>query len=244
LLIDGSWYTRYNRGMKGSLKPKNNIEVKWSSELSYVVGLIATDGSLSKDKRHINFTSKDLQLAKLFKKSLKLKVIIGKKARSTETEKKYFQVQFGDVLFYKWLESIGLTPNKSKTLGKLKIPDKYFFDFLRGCFDGDGSMYAYWDPRWHSSYMFYLQFTSASHDFLSWLQDSICRLSGIKGKIRQGSRSFQLAFAKKGTIIVFDKMFYKSGLPCLHRKLHKAKRIFLENDKHNAQMAESVYAIG
>ena len=43
-----------------------------------------------------------------------------------------FQIQFGDVVFYQWLLSLGLTPNKSKTIGPLKIPYEYFFDFLRG----------------------------------------------------------------------------------------------------------------
>lgn len=230
--------------MRRGPKPKNNIVVKWNPELAYIVGLVATDGSLSKDKRHINFTSKDLQLAKLFKKCLKLKVSIGKKARGGECEKKYFQIQFGNVIFYRWLESIGLTCNKSKTISKLKVPDSYFFDFLRGCFDGDGSIYAYWDPRWHSSYMFYLQFTSASYDFLVWLRDLIFKLSRTEGRIRPGSRSFQLAFGKKGTIIIFKKMFYRDGLPCLQRKFRKANMIFKKNDKHDAQMAESVYAIG
>ena len=39
-----------------------NICMKWGSDFAYVVGLITTDGSLSKDKRHIDFTSKDLEL--------------------------------------------------------------------------------------------------------------------------------------------------------------------------------------
>lgn len=227
------------------IKPKGNINIGWSQKMAYIVGLIATDGNLSKDGRHINFTSKDILLVELFKKCLKLKNVIGRKARICEGEKKYFQVQFGDVLFYQWLVSIGLKPNKSKTLGKLKVPDEYFFDFLRGCFDGDGCMYAYWDPRWHSSYMFYLKFISASPDFIGWLQNSISRLSGSGGKINKANKSQQLIFAKKDTRIVFDKMFHKNELPCLQRKLLKARKIFSIDAGHNqAQVAESVYAIG
>jgi hypothetical protein len=48
------------------LQLKNNPKIKWNSEISYGIGLIATDGSLSKDGRHITFTSKDQQLAELF----------------------------------------------------------------------------------------------------------------------------------------------------------------------------------
>ena len=64
-------------------------------------------------------------------------------------------------------------PRKSLTMGKLKIPNKYFFDFLRGCFDGDGCFYSYWDPRWRSSHMFYLEFVSASKKHINWLQNEL-----------------------------------------------------------------------
>lgn len=218
---------------KRGIKPKGNSETKWNAETAYIVGLIATDGNLSKDGRHMNFTSKDIQLIRLFKRCLRLKVVIGKKARGYEKEKKYFQLQFRDVLFYRWLVNIGLSPNKSRTLGKLKIPDKYFFDFLRGCFDGDGSIYSYWDPRWHSSYMFYLQFISGSPEFLIWLQSSIAKFSGSRGRIREANRSQHLIFAKKDTRVVFERMFYKDNLPCLKRKLLKAKKIFKENERHD-----------
>jgi hypothetical protein len=201
--------------------------------MAYIIGLITTDGNLSKDGRHMNFTSKDIQLVRLFKKSLNLKVVIGKKSSGSVKEMKYFQVQFGDVLFYRWLITIGLKPNKSKILSTLNIPDKYFFDFLRGCFDGDGSMYSYWDPRWHSSYMFYLQFISSSPRFIMWLQNTITRLSGVRGRIQEANRSQHLIFAKKDTKIVFDKMFYKKRLPCLRRKLLKARKIFREDKIHN-----------
>lgn len=128
---------------------------------------------------------------------------------------------------------IGLKQNKSKTLGKLKIPDRYFFDFLRGCFDGDGSIYSYWDPRWQSSFMFYLKFVSASPDFLFWLQSSIRRLLGLEGKIGNASRSLQLVFAKNDTRIIYRKMFYRNNLPCLQRKLMKIKKILTTDMEHD-----------
>ncbi len=154
------------------MKLKRNDNIKWSSNIAYAVGLITTDGNLSSNKRHIEFTSKDIQLVKTFKKCLGIKNKIGFKVGSF-SDKKYPRVQFGDVAMYKWLLKIGLTPHKSKTLGGLKIPDKYFFDFLRGHFDGDGSCYSYWDKRWHSSFMFYMTFYSASRKHILWLQRKI-----------------------------------------------------------------------
>ena len=52
--------------------------------------------------------------------------------------KEQYHVIFSDHVYRARLEAIGLTPNKSKTLAPLAIPDEYFRDFLRGEFDGDG----------------------------------------------------------------------------------------------------------
>ena len=221
-------------------KPKARISTQWSPPLAYAVGLLTTDGNLSKDGRHMNLTSKDLDQILTFQKCLGLTVKIGQKKSGYTGKKDSFRVQFGDVLFYQWLMSIGLTPNKSKTIGALKIPDKYFFDFLRGCFDGDGSIYAYWDPRWHSSYMFYLQFASASPSFLLWLQKTTYRLAATKGKIEPSTRSQQLRYAKAATLILFKKMFYAKNVLYLKRKFAKVQKIFKINRQHNknAQVAK------
>src|SRR3989344_1497733 len=154
-------------------KPKNKVEIKWSSSFAYAIGLLATDGNLSPDGRHINFTSKDKELIQSFCRCLGVKNRIGKKARGYGKEKKYFVVQFGDVSFYHFLISIGITPKKSKTIGELKIPDAYFFDFLRGHHDGDGTFYSYWDPRWRSSFMFYTEFISASKKHIDWIRNKL-----------------------------------------------------------------------
>jgi hypothetical protein len=215
------------------MKPIRQISTNWITNFAYAMGLLATDGSLSKDGYHFDFTSKDKELVKTFSNCLGLKVKIGKKYCGSGKRNESFRVQFGDIEFYKWCLNFGLMPNKSKTLEALKVPDKYFFDFLRGCFDGDGSMYAYWDPRWHSSYMFYLQFASASPDFLLWVQSSIKCLIGIEGKMNKGGRgTYQLRFAKKDTKIIFNKMFYSNNIPFLKRKFTKAQKIFSIDNNH------------
>ena len=48
----------------------NNSDIILSPDLSYIIGLITTDGNLSKDGRHFDFTSKDIEQVKNFKKIL------------------------------------------------------------------------------------------------------------------------------------------------------------------------------
>lgn len=212
--------------------PLRKEKIKWSSELAYAVGLIATDGCLYNDGRHIDFTSKDVQLLKTLKKCLGLRNKIGLKS-SGFSKKKYPHVQFGDVILYRWLLTIGLTPHKSKTIGELKIPNKYFFDFLRGCFDGDGSCYSYWDPRWKSSFMFYVNFNSGSLSFLKWIRNKLKKFLKIKGNIKFGKRAWQLNYAKKGSKGIILKMYHTRDVPCLKRKYGKLKKILEINNKED-----------
>lgn len=194
----------------------------WTSDLAYVVGLITSDGNLSKDGRHLDFTSKDLEQVITFEKILKTKNKVGIKRSPSHNGREYFRVQFSNVELYKFLVSIGLHPKKSKTLSELLIPDRYFADFVRGYFDGDGFTYSYWDKRWKSSFMFYSGFTSSSHNFLIWMGEQIFRLFGVTGNIKScGKTAYQLVFAKQNSVILMQNIYYCDTITYLTRKKFK-----------------------
>ncbi len=214
------------------------IDAKWTHDLAYAVGLIATDGHLSKDGRHINLTSKDDEQLLNFMKAVKRTYKISrKKSGYTDTFSGY--IQFSDVVFYKWLFELGFLQKKTENLSNLHIPDKYFFDFLRGHFDGDGCIYSYFDARWKNSFMFYLTFIAKNLDHVLWLQHQIERLSGARGKIGYGCRVNQLRFAKRESRIVIAKMYKHSEGLYLNRKYDKILKI-LSNDKTDADVLELV----
>jgi|SRR3989338_6594946 len=200
-------------------KPRELVQIKWSSNFAYAMGLLATDGCLSSDGLLIDLTSKDREQLLNFMKCLKIKIKIGKKFSGFGIE--YLRVQFKNRLFYDFLLSIGFTPAKSKTIKKIDIPDKYFFDFLRGCFDGDGYTYSYWDPRWRSSFMLYTGFVSASEPFLKWLQDEIEKGLCIKGRITKTKKKswyYQLKYAKKDSQKILKKIYHGKSKVFLKRK--------------------------
>lgn len=201
-------------------KPKGKVNIKWSSNFAYAIGLIVSDGNLSPNGRHINFTSKENELAELFQTSLCITATVTMKKRGDGMEKKYFAVQFGDVLFYDFLVLIGITPRKSKTMQKILVPQEFFFDFLRGVFDGDGSTHSYYDKRWKSSYMFYTIFASASPIFIEWLRGVIYQELNIKGHVTKARNQsvLQLKYAKRESVILLQKMYHNRNLKSLNRK--------------------------
>jgi len=200
----------------------------WSPNIAYSVGLIASDGSLSKDGRHIDLTSVDVDQLENFSHALGREFRIGKKFNKSKTPA--YRIQFSDVAYYDFLLAVGLTPAKSLTITRLHIPDKYYADFLRGLFDGDGSCYAYMDKRWRSSYMYYITFTSASMDFIRFIQASNTRLIGVgAGSVRKGVRAYIIAYAKKDALKLFLYMHYHPDVICLQRKYNKLVSFTIKN---------------
>ncbi len=203
------------------MKRLNKVKIEWSPKLAYVIGLIATDGCLSIDGCHMDFTSKDLELVEIFKDYLGLDNRITKKTRSTEKEKKYFRIQFGDKNFYEFLLDIGLTPHKSKTIGKLKIPKRYFVDFLRGCIDGDGNIGAFKHPESKNPQL-RIRIFSASKIFLEWIKRTN-ESFWVKGYLRSGSRVYILQYAMTDSINLLNRIYYENFPPSLGRKFLFAK---------------------
>ncbi len=207
-------------GKRGT-KPLGKVAIKWSPDFAYAIGLITTDGCLSSDKRHITLVSKDKEQMAHFIKCLHISNSIGIHSRNGVSPA--FRVQFGDVIFFDFLLAIGLTPHKSKTLGPILVPDRFFFDFLRGHFDGDGTFYSYWDPRWRSSFMFYTDFVSASKTHIEWLRSQIEKHLGIRGHITKSvnDSAYQLKYAKADSLKLLLKIYYNRSVVCLSRKRKK-----------------------
>jgi hypothetical protein len=203
--------------------------LRWSPKLAYAIGLIATDGSISKDGRHIDFTSKDYQLLSAFKKCLSLTNKISAKS-NYQSNRRYFHIQFCNAPFYRWLNKIGIKTNKTRSIARLKIPALYMRDFLRGHLDGDGSIFTYKDTyasyrnKQYTFIRLYTAFNSTSEKHLTWIRETIKRQLGIQG----GLTSFcgktrklplwTLRFAKNDSIKLLRWLYYNDSLPCLVRK--------------------------
>jgi hypothetical protein len=183
---------------------------------------------MSTDGRHIDITSTDKILLRtalniLGKSSTKVS------SKSNGAGGRAWRVQIGDVVFYDWLRSIGLAQRKSLTISHLDIPDKYFSDFVRGLWDGDGTVYSYFDPRW-GTHMYYIAFATGSEAFAKWLHKKTAQLARVRGHmaVNRASRPnpfFQVRFAKTESEVVFRWMFYRKGLPHLPRKFAKMQKI-------------------
>lgn len=200
-----------------------NLHLIKPNDLWYVVGLIATDGNLSVDQRHMSITSKDTELLEEVKKALHLSCRVSRKARSRSSEKIYGLLQFGDVRFYKFLLKIGLSTRKSLTLKNIKVPAKYFPDFVRGIVDGDGCIRSWIHPS-NKHEQWALTIASAAPIFSQWLLERIETYFGVKGKLYSYSNSGRkglinrIKFGKFASKVILKKIYPPNCLALQRKK--------------------------
>lgn len=210
----------------------------WTAELAYAVGLIATDGNLSRDGYVLSVASNDCDLLEVLRRCLHLTNRI-----TPYTTGRCYHIQWRDRSLYEWLVTIGLKPRKSLDLGPIAIPSAHFADFFRGCVDGDGTILVYTDVSHaakSSTYVYerlYISIVSGSSVFVEWLRAELSRLIDAQGAIQVERRRgrhplWRLRFAKGASIRLIQWMYYSSSVPCLRRKRMKAER-FLQPLGHS-----------
>ena len=212
------------------LRGYRTVPLEWSPAMAYAVGLLATDGCLSKDRRHIILTSRDRQLVETYLQCLRrpIRWTVGRTRRG----KRAYYAQFSDVAFYDWLQSIGLSPRKSLTLGPIDVPDAHLLHLARGLLDGDGSISVFRHrptPREYPNYTYerlWVFFLSASKCHIDWLRSRMKAALGLDGCVERIVRKkrrdlFRLKYGKRESIILLRSLYSDPNAPCLDRKRRK-----------------------
>lgn len=116
-----------------------NIDSKGKA---YILGLIISDGYVDNHYK-LTFTSKDIELVEVFKRELKSEHKLAKyNVFDKRTNKIYtrYSLQIASKEIVNDLNKLGVYSKKSFDCNMPNIPDELFWHFLRGVFDGDGSI--------------------------------------------------------------------------------------------------------
>jgi len=213
------------------------MTLSWNARLAYAVGLIATDGNLSSDGRHLSLTSSDREQLNNFRAALGTNAQIARNPPGSFTKRPSYRVQLSHVKLYQQLLGAGLKPRKTAILGALQIPLPFFRDFLRGVIDGDGSIVCYIDrsnaykKTRYRHIRIYVSIASASLQFLQWIQQVSCQSLGVRGYFLQqpahpwGRRTaWKLRFAKRDSMQILRWIYYAADVMCLQRKRIRAEQ--------------------
>jgi hypothetical protein len=140
-----------------------------------------------------------------------------------------YRVQVSHAKLYRWLLTVGLTPRKSLTLGRIDVPDRYFFDLARGLIDGDGSIVTLVHFPTRNRYPTYryerlwTYFLSASRAHVEWVQETLA-VHGIDGRIETIKQAdgptvmYRVTYGAIASRRLLPRIYADVGAPHLHRK--------------------------
>ena len=191
----------------------------WSPKMAYVLGFLFADGSILNTEKssrtfYVQFSNNDEDLIKQIKQTLSSKHNISRKeTRLVKFKEKHYlckatySLRIGNKILCHDLKNLGLTHRKSLNMLFPKIPDKYFNFFLRGYFDGDGSITAY-IPRNQKAPRLQVIFTSGSNKFLESLSAKLHKIleTPIK-KLNSGNGAFQIRYRKTDSLKILSFMY-------------------------------------
>ena len=210
----------------------------------YLLGAFMTDGNVyvranqnKPNSKVVSISSKDEDWIEIINSYICPESQIIKKGNCSSV--RYFSSELGD-----WFESKGCGPNKSLTLEMPNVPEHYMRDFIRGCWDGDGSLSFTQRSKTGNSFKMNGHLTSGSKLFCEKLSKIInnlgiyCTLEQhdsperkIEGRILQPSTAWRVVIGAQTSIYDLCKYLYTHQDISMPRKLQIANKIinFREN---------------
>ncbi|MEK9135043.1 MAG: LAGLIDADG family homing endonuclease [Patescibacteria group bacterium] len=196
--------------------------------MAYVLGFIYADGNIIYTKRSTWFWSlqiNDKDILEEIKKALNSSHVISKKKRY-HNQKQSYRFQVGSKEMCEDLIQLGVTERKSKTILLPEISKKYFPDFLRGYFDGDGGVWVGFKnkQRIHKIYAISTIFTSGSREFLVSLKKVLSKYGILGGSLVQKERGFDLKYSINDSLNLYKIMYNGKCNLFLKRKRDKFEK--------------------
>ena len=157
---------------------------KWSKEMAWVLGIIATDGNIRFDRTckrlRIGLQDKDIliKINRMMESNYPIRKRDFSKYEGLGTW--YYELDICRTKICKDLIAFGITPRKSKIIQFPLIPKDYLYDFIRGVVDGNGCLFinkCFYKGKLYK--YFRTVIVSGSFKFL----ESLKRLLNIKNKL-------------------------------------------------------------
>ena len=198
---------------------ENYFETIDSREKAYFLGLLAADGCIHKSIPGKRNTRISLSLKiedKYIIDSLAKAIDFTGNVRITTIRKgQYAGHQYGCLLFTSDkmaadLSKYSVTNSKSSTLIYPTIPEEFDYDFIRGYFDGNGSVFMSYEKHWRSG-----KVTPVIHFRFCGPQKLLIEIQNklnIKGRLVKSKKSFVYELQCKRNVqanIFFSKIYSK-----------------------------------
>ncbi|MFT5036538.1 MAG: intein-encoded DNA endonuclease-like protein [Candidatus Azotimanducaceae bacterium] len=207
---------------------KNFFKI-WSQDMAYVLGFFFADGSYDINLRgseYFSFQITDKELLMSIRNVLSSNHTIAKRLRSAVTESTQYRLQIGSKEMCSDLRRLGVSTQKAFTIKFPDMPNKFFPDFIRGYFDGDGHVWLgeIHKSRITSHWTLQSGFTSCSEYFLRSLHVHLQQMGIVGGGVYCKKGGFCIKYSTSDSLELYRIMYSSLGGTDLF--LQRKKKVF------------------
>lgn len=194
-----------------------------TSEKAYVLGLLYADGCNTRRGLQLGLQEEDIDAVAFVKSQLNASNKLRFIPKAKPTWKNKWELSFKSTDFSNELIRVGCPPAKSLILNFPDFLEESLLPhFVRGYFDGDGSLIKH--GAWRMS------FTSSSVNFIESLHKYLSK------KIEQPlfiykSKGYSISTSKKSVIEAIINLMYVDSTFCMQRKYKSACAFTVENGR-------------
>ena len=211
-------------GRKYSLN--NKYFEYWTSGMAYILGFIYADGNIYDNLLTIGLKREDKEILEKIKLELGYDGDI--KDKVVKVNKKDYEIStlaFRSKDMIESLKNLGVRENKSLIIDFPNIPKEYELDFIRGYFDGDGTIGIQYPKSKRAetkTCQIRVRFCSGSESFIKSIRDILVAY-GVKEvniTTRNNVNIFEICYSTKDSLRLYE-LFYNENCMFLKRKKDK-----------------------
>ncbi|MGW5879811.1 LAGLIDADG family homing endonuclease [Nocardiopsis terrae] len=185
----------------------------WSDSMAWVVGLIWSDGCLTKNM--VEVCSKDSVLIEMIEG-----LIEQPHGMRLKNGGRHLRINFSSKHAADRLRDMGLTEAKSYTIGwPVDMPEEYSGAFVRGLLDGDGCMYLHLNRKGQQTHDLRVELVSASEALVGGMTAWLDRHEIRHSVTPRRNSVFKVLVTQQAALRRLHGLLYPNeGVCCLFRK--------------------------
>lgn len=228
-----SIYHKANRlGLETHIKPRRyrldeNFFKKWTADMAYVLGWLFSDGNVDSKLRtfRIKLAAKDIEVLRKIRRALGSNArisLVSQALPSKLSANRYALLAIHSRNMCKDLLALGCVPKKTNKFIVPSIPSSMARHFIRGYFDGDGSI-CFNRPN-----TIRLRIVSSNAGVVYWMANIFLNCLNIRQNIKKVKRIWQCEYYGNNARAICSLMYSDCGELYLKRK---RKRYILHLEK-------------
>jgi len=193
--------------------------------MAYILGFIYADGCITNNSLRIVIQKKDKNLLEIIKKEIGANTTIHDEVRTLNNKQFYSSALIiKSVKIIEDLIKLGVVENKSLVIHFPQIPSEYILDFIRGYFDGDGSVGIQYPSNSKgvktSTAQIRTRICSGSKDFLVDMRDILFDKYNLRNVTVYKCKTnlYEIAYSTKNSIEIYNLFYQNPKCLFLQRK--------------------------